>query len=468
MKKVQGLLLLALLPMSCDLAAETAPVLPVRVAIDAASPGTAIPKAFAGFSREWRRLPPPDAGPASQIHPAYARLVAHLCAFNEQPLCFRIGGNSADGLNRVVEQDHWLQYGELFRVTRTPLIINLNLARKNAALDADTIRAAQRFMPPGSIMTFELGNEPDGWKERYKPADYGFDQFQSDFHEVGAQLVPALTPGLAGPAWAHSAPPDIIAKFIERQKPLLNLITVHSYRFDPKSKPTVAKLLDDRATAGFAEKLREGTQLAHAAGLKLRLGECGSAWGGGIAGFSDTFAAALWTTDFMFELVAAGVDGVNFHGGGTSHYSAIRDVVQPGHSQVEVCAPYYGLLLFAEAVAHDARLLPVKSGDKKTSVKCWATRDRDGVVRVVLFNRHTSASAQVTIEAAGKSADVKRLMAPALDATHGIRFAGQTFDDSTDGNPLGALQVEKISRQETGFQVTLAPASAALLTIPAH
>ena len=214
--------------------------------------------------------------------------------------------------------------------------------------------------------------------------------------------------------------------------------------------------------------MREGTQLAHAAGLKLRLGECGSAWGGGIAGFSDTFAAALWTTDFMFELVAAGVDGVNFHGGGTSHYSAIRDVVQPGHSQIEVCAPYYGLLLFAEAAAHDARLLPVKIGDKKTSVKCWATRDRDGVVRVVLFNRHASASAQVNIESAGKSADVKRLTAPALDATRGIRFAGQTFDDSKDGNPLGALQVEKISRQETGFQITLAPASAALLTIPAH
>lgn len=261
MKKVQGLLLLSLLLTSCALAAETSPAIPVRVAIDAASPGIAIPKAFAGFSREWRRLPPPDAGPASTIHPVYARLVAHLCAFNEQPLCFRIGGNSADGLNRVVEQDQWLQYGELFHLTRTPLIINLNLARKNATLDADTIRAAQRFMPPGSILSFELGNEPDGWKERYKPADYGFDQFQSDYHEIGAQLVPALTPGLAGPAWAHSAPPDIIAKFISRQKPLLNLITVHSYRFDPKSKPTVAKLLDDKATAGLPKNCAKAPSL---------------------------------------------------------------------------------------------------------------------------------------------------------------------------------------------------------------
>jgi hypothetical protein len=75
----------------------------------------------------------------------------------------------------VPEDDHWRQYGELFKTTRTPLIINLNLARKNTALDADMIRAAQRFLPPSAVMSFELGNEPDGWKERYKLGRaYGF------------------------------------------------------------------------------------------------------------------------------------------------------------------------------------------------------------------------------------------------------------------------------------------------------
>lgn len=31
---------------------------------------------------------------------------------------------------------------------------------------------------------------------------------------------------------------------------------------------------------------------------------------------SDTFAATLWGIRYMLEAAAAGVDGINFHGGG--------------------------------------------------------------------------------------------------------------------------------------------------------
>ena len=33
----------------------------------------------------------------------------------------------------------------------------------------------------------------------------------------------------------------------------------------------------------------------------------------GVANVSDTYGAALWTLDVMFETAAAGVTGVNFH-----------------------------------------------------------------------------------------------------------------------------------------------------------
>lgn len=449
--------------------AHAAEPLNVSATLDVEHPGAAIPKSFAGFSREWRRFPVPDGGPASAVHPVYLRLLEHLSAFNEEGLSFRVGGNSADGMGAVPADDRWLQIGEVFKATRTPVIINLNLAKENGELDKGFIRAAQRLLPPGAIATFELGNEPDGWKGRYRPADYTYEQYLEVFHKVAEQLVPELTPGLAGPAWAHGAPPDVLTQFLEKERPFVNLLTVHSYRFDPKGHPTVEKLLDEGPTAGFAKSLAPGIKVAHDAGLKLRLGECGSAWGGGIAGFSDTYACSLWTIDFLFELAHAGLDGVNFHGGGISHYTAIKEDVDKasGKALISASAPYYGVLVFAEAVAHEARFVPVQTTGPADRVKFWATLDRTGTVRVVILNKHLTDAAEVEIRLPGKwaGATLKRLEAPSLDAISGLTYAGQTFDQSVDGNPVGAAKLEAVVEKDGRWAGHVASASAVLLTI---
>jgi hypothetical protein len=441
----------------------------VTATLDVSHPGPPVPKSFAGLSREWRRFPSPDGGPAGAVHPVYLRLLEHLVAFNDEGLSFRIGGNSADGMGTVPEDDRWRQIGEVFKATRTPVIINLNLAREDAELDKAWIRAAQRLLPPGAIATFELGNEPDGWKGRYRPEDYTYEQYLEVFHKVAEQLVPAFTPGLAGPAWAHSAPPDVLTQFLAKERPLINLLTVHSYRFDPKGHPEVKKLLDEGPTAGFAKSLAPGIQVAHDAGLKLRLGETGSAWGGGIAGFSDTYACSIWTIDFLFELARAGLDGVNFHGGGISHYTAIKEDVDKASRQaiISASAPYYGLLVFSEAVAHEARFVPVQGDGPAARVKIWATLDRAGTVRVVVINKDLTAPADVDIRLPGKyaGATLKRLEAPSLDATTGLTYAGQTFDGSADGNPMGTLQPEPIAVIDSALRFRVAPATAALMTV---
>lgn len=451
------------------MAAPAAETVAVSATLDVTHPGVAIPQSFAGFSREWRRFPSPDGGPTSAVHPVYLRLLQNLAAFNKEGLSFRVGGNSADGMGTVPEDDRWLQIGEVFKATRTPVIINLNLAKESVELDKGLILAAQRLLPPEAIATFELGNEPDGWKGRYRPADYTYEEYLEVFHKVAAQLVPTLTPGLAGPAWAHGAPPDVLTQFLEKEKPFINLLTVHSYRFDPKGNPKVEKLLEEGPTAGFAKSLAPGIKVAHDAGLKLRLGECGSAWGGGIAGFSDTYACSLWTIDFLFELAHAGLDGVNFHGGGTSHYTAIKEDVDKvsGKAIISASAPYYGVLVFAEAVAHEARFVPVQTTGPANRVKLWATLDRTGTVRVVILNKHLTSPAEVDIRLPGKqgAATLKRLEAPSLDATSGLTYAGRTFDQSADGSPVGALKDEAIRPVDGGLHFHIGPASAALLTI---
>lgn len=126
------------------------------------------------------------------------------------------------------------------------------------------------------------------------------------------------------------------------------------------------------------------------------------------------------------------------------------------------------MLLFAQAVADDARLVPVRTDPPadKGHVKVWATLDQKGLIRVVVINKNTEAAAQVRIEGAGRKgkAAVKRLQAPSMDATEHVTYAGQTYDNSADGNPVGKRQEE--SAPLTGpLRLRLAPASAALVTI---
>jgi len=418
-----------------------------------------------GLSREWRPFVAPDEGPASAVHPTFLRLLSHLCAFNEQPLCIRVGGNSADGMRESPSAERWQQIAEVFKTTHTPFIINLNLQRENIELDQAMVRDAQKYLPKEAILTFELGNEPDGWAGRYRPSDYTFEKYLTVFNRIGHALVPSLTPGLAGPAYAHAAPPQVLKDFLEAEPGLINLLTVHSYRFDPKSKPKVERLLHEGDSSGYAAKFIDGIKVAHDAGLKLRMTESGSAWGGGVEGFSDAFATSLWTLDVFFEFAKVGLDGIHPHGGGMGHYSPIKEGIDPKTKKAFfiASAPYYGMLVFAEATAHNARFLPIERDVGK--VKLWATLDDQGITRIVAINKDTQAACDLSITVDGSDATVKRLEAPSLGSTTGISFGGQTFDQSTDGHPIGTIHAERLPITEHLLQLNVAPASAALVTI---
>jgi hypothetical protein len=82
---------------------------------------------------------------------------------------------------------------------------------------------------------------------------------------------------------------------------------------------------------------------------------------------------------------------------------------------------YYGLLFFAEATAHQARLLPVTL-ETSANLKGWATQDpTTDSVRVAILNKDQEASGTVRLTVPGYTADtVKRMGAPSCSATTGI------------------------------------------------
>ena len=170
--------------------------------------------------------------------------------------------------------------------------------------------------------------------------------------------------------------------------------------------PTVSRVLSERASAGMAHAVRAVVAFTHRAGLRFRLTEMNSVTCGGRRGVSDTFATALWAPDALFELLRAGVNGVNVH----IRDGAINAAFTLGRSGLGTRPLLYGLTLFARTLGPNAELVPLRiHAPGSPHLKVWAVRTR-GALHVLLIDKGTRS---VTV--------ALRVPAPARDrpAAHG-------------------------------------------------
>ncbi len=104
--------------------------------------------------------------------------------------------------------------------------------------------------------------------------------------------------------------------------------------------------------------------------------------------------------------------------------------------------------------------------EPSSNVKVWATRDAGGKVHVVVINKDLSSAADITLttDKAGR-VTLKRLEAPAIAVSEGVCWAGQTFDDTKDGKPVGELKIESPTVSDGRVSFNVEPASAALISL---
>lgn len=435
-------------------------VVKVEARIDSTKPGLRIPSDFAGLSREWRRFPAPSMERLDTLHPVYAQLLRNL-----RGIGIRIGGASADGMKAPPDVERLKQLAQAYDAVRSPMVLTINLAHNDFDLCQSWIARVREHLPAAAIRGFELGNEPDGWFGRHKPKDYQWDTYFDEFAAMRAKLVPAVIPSVIGPSWAHGLPPDIAAIMVKKNPGTISMLTGHAYAFAPSVGREVFRLLRNDPIQQTLDFLKPGIDAAKQAGLPFRLDEAGSAWGGGASGFSDSFASALWMLDLNFTLAQAGLAGINYHGGGRGHYSAIQDDTddkKPVPTFIRAMPTYYALLVFQEMIANEAQLLPV-TADASSNVKLWAVRDASDHVRVLVINKAMSP-ADVTLHVS-KSGDatLKRLEAPAIAVSEGLRWAGQTFDDTKDGKPMGELKIESSAIRDGRLAFRVAGTSAVVI-----
>jgi hypothetical protein len=188
----------------------------------------------------------------------------------------------------------------------------------------------------------------------------------------------------AGPDTAYNN--EWLVPFAKQFKREAVFLSQHYYAEGPPTDPsmTIERLL--RPNPRLQEEFVGMKTTMQESGLPFRLAETNSCYQGGKAGVSDTFASALWGADLMYQLAAAGGEGINFHGGGYGWYTPIAGTQENGFLARPI---YYGMLLFAQAGAGqlvESKLDPPKAAPLLTT---YGLRGNTGATKVAAFNKHT-------------------------------------------------------------------------------
>jgi Glycosyl hydrolase family 79 C-terminal beta domain len=496
----------------------------VAASIDTEHPSLTIPYAFSGFSIEYSDLKNFTGQRATGstfneilkspgFNPIFTQLLKNLATYKNGWPMVRVGGNSTDeswwnptllprplGIKHDITNDTLDNLAGSTPTNGSRLILGLNLGQNNPAQAKEFAQAALAGLPSGKIYLFEVGNEPDifashsyysdpstGQTVFVRPAGYSFTNYLGEFDTFATALQGLAQPvSVGGPVFTTSAYGwmQYLPSFLSTQAPRLRAVTYHRYPLSAcnwstpgsPTDPTLANLLADKSAKSVAQGVAPFIIQAKSYGKPLRISEINSVSCGGKAGVSNSFASALWATDVMFNFAQVGAVGVNFHSGTGAPYTPFRFLVRPvrtgtGDNWGSVFTPtvnplYYGMLLFNQATANSAQLLPVNT-NALGNIKVWATLDAQKVVRVVLLNKDTvlGGKARIQLSSLRTIGTLTRLRAPTVDATGGVTLAGQTFDGTVDGLPIGPYTSEQVMPQNGSYSLDLPPASAAMLTL---
>jgi hypothetical protein len=448
-----------------------------------------IPRSYLGISTEYWGI-----NHFGQFMGDYERVMSLLRVPGNGPFVLRIGGDSADhavldlprlrlpaGIFDV--HAHWFGLvSTLVDALHARLIFDLNGITDTPLMARGWAHAATTELPRGSLMDYEVGNEPDLYSRRYWASvfapveplvrdlpDFVTPSSYVKLFDTYSAVLSRISPrtGLAGPVIAYPAVAlNWVSTLLKGPHPGLTLVTAHEYPYSgcvPSLSPsyaTIGRVLSEDATAEMAADVRPTVVLAHRAGFPLRLTELNSVTCGGRPGVSNTFATALWAPDALFELMRAGVNGVNIH----VRAYAVNGAFGLGPRGIVPHPLLYGMILFARMLGPGARLLDLHLAiPASLHVKAWAVRVGSNDLRVLLINKGTHRVGAVLRLPAVSRATVERLLAPSVRSTTGETLDGQHL--GVHETWVGRPTAETIAPSGGRYVVVLPAGSAALVRV---
>lgn len=294
-------------------------------------------------------------------------------------------------------------------------IWGLNFGQGSIANAAAEAAAVQRILGP-KLVLIQIGNEPDSFRTRYRPATWGPADFIREWNAFHAAVATAA-PGVkfAGPDISNKL--DYLTAFAAEAPRHGDVVMLsgHYYAMGPAESPeaTIAQLMspDPSTTTMHANRVPVVQDAMKTANLPFRMTEGNSCWNGGKAGVSDTLASALWCADAMLRFAQYGWIGVNWHGGGNGNYTAIAGSPSDGF----VRRPEFYGICFAQMLT-GARFVPLAATGLDPLVTAYALEKR-GRRKVAIFNKGLVPAAVALPHPVKPRATI--LTGPSLDALTG-------------------------------------------------
>lgn len=292
-------------------------------------------------------------------------------------------------------------------------LYGLNLGRGPVARAAEEAFHVQQILGP-RLIAFQLGNEPDAWRNRHRPATWTYTDYWKEWATAHGAIVARVPQAkFAGPDVSNKmAYVTGFAEDVKRSAPDVVMLTSHYYAMGPAGAPgiTLDKLLSPDPK--LERDLKTAMTAAHSAGVPYRMSEGNSCWNGGQPGVSDTLASALWVADMMLEFASLGCAGVNLHGGGSGFYTPIAGSMAAGF---ERRPEYFGMELIKPFVG--ATLIESKLDCASDRVRAYAARNAKSNLAIVINKTAQPAILHTTLHRAHRQ---WLLTGPAIDAKQGV------------------------------------------------
>ncbi|HEV2134548.1 MAG TPA: hypothetical protein VGR47_09795 [Terracidiphilus sp.] len=296
-------------------------------------------------------------------------------------------------------------------------LYGLNAARGPVANAVEEAAYVQRILGP-RLIAFQLGNEPDAWRRRYRPSTWSYADYWKEWSAMHAAIVARVPQAkFAGPDVSNKM--DYVTGFAEDVKKSAQdvvLLTWHYYAMGPAGAKgiTLDKLLspDPKLTRA----LQIAQEASRTAGIPFRMTEGNSCWNGGQPGVSDTLASALWAADVMLQFAAAGSAGVNFHGGGNGYYTPIAGSVEAGFKRRP---EFFGMELAKHLVGASMQHATLDCSDDRVSAYAGRKSGAQMVLAINKTNQHVEVRTPMR-----HAREEWHLTGRSIDAKQGITLSG--------------------------------------------
>ena len=234
----------------------------------------------------------------------------------------------------------------------------------------------------------------------------------------------------------------------------------------PKDPQT--ELLNYLSHAGIQNLIgpySSSTQLAQSVGKPFHMFETNTASCGGFKGLSNAFAAALWATDFGFQMAYTNFSEALLHVGGQNDYYnpfLAPPTNESAYNQWTVGPVYYASLILAEAfgTSGTARILDLAANGGNAYTPAYAIWQNGVLSKLALFNYITSSNntavSTVTFAIGGgqtgqpagtpPTVRVKYLLSDSI-ISRNITWANQTFGlyHESDGRIKNDLHIDTVT-----------------------